>query len=148
MNECEWSGQFVTWILVIGGWLIVNYQQNQRETRKEIHHDLTLTLDRVETIEKLSIEYHTNVHNEDIARSVKLHLQRLWSECDSLSILGSDSLSNLLCELRKSITLKNFDARDHAKLSKDDELIAEISSRIVSLENALKRGYKEKYHSP
>ncbi len=51
--------QIIPWALVVGGWWIVNKQNNFREKRKETRALLNQLLDDLDAIKKQEFSYHT-----------------------------------------------------------------------------------------
>ncbi|GMQ83713.1 MAG: hypothetical protein BMS9Abin06_0451 [Gammaproteobacteria bacterium] len=137
--------QIITWLIVIGGWWIVNHQQDRRETRKEIRARLNEVRSRLELLENKSHVYHTSEHDQATAREIKLHLTRLWFEAELLCLAKENLLSQSLTRLRRSITLNNFESKTHKPLPDDDQLIATISAAVVDLESLLEKGYSTHY---
>lgn len=144
MNSEGWA-QVVTWILVIAGWLIVNYQQNERETRKDIRAKLDSLCKKLEQIESNAYFYHTSTRDMQLGLQIRRSIQRLWPEIERLDLISTDTLNRLVVDIRRSITLENFDSRDHTVLGSDHDILAKIASGIGNLESLLEKNYSKRY---
>ena len=50
---------FFTLVTVIVGWIVVNWQNNNREERKEVRSSLSDVHEEITKLEDIAIEYHT-----------------------------------------------------------------------------------------
>src|SRR5689334_20212946 len=101
----------ITWLLIIAGWLIVNWQSNLRETRKEIRERLDCLRDDTLRLEDLALQHHT-VANDPVRRA---EIRRMIAAVASSVRMVADAglrierRSQLVQDLRQAITLNNFD---------------------------------------
>ena len=145
-NNMAWWGSIVSWVVVMVGWIVINAQNNGRETRKEVRAALDGTIRRLEKLESLGRQYHlSTAHDDSIAEEIKLHLKKLWPESVRLNLVDESALAVRVASLRRSITLRNFDSAEHAALLAGDEILAEIAESVSALEEMLQRGFAEKY---
>jgi len=138
----------VTWLIVIIGWLVVNNQNNNRESRKELRTRIDCLRNQIEGVEAQAIKYHTSVHDENLGLKIKLSIERIANDVNILGISLSNNFSFLVFQFRKSITLNNFDSHEHTILNADNELIQNIASAIQSLTIEIEKAYGNKYHVP
>ena len=138
----------VTWLIVIFGWLVVNHQQNQRETRKELRARLDLIEGMVNDTEQSAIRYHTSAHDPGSSRTLKSDIDRLSNLTRAIGNIISCSFSYRIVRFRQSVTLKNFDSSEHQILTIDHEVIDTIAKETQSLINELEEAYSYKYHMP
>lgn len=139
-------GQFVTWILVIAGWVVVNGQHNQRETRKELRARLDELRSELCRLEQCAETYHTcPYHQEPVARKIKVLLQRISDGIDQVGILNRQVHDVRLIALRRSVTYHNFDTKSHVAQDLSGPLIAEINASVDELIKALESGFRTRF---
>jgi len=135
----------ITWLLVITGWVIINHQQNIRETRKELRSNLDEIKLSLISIEKKSIKYHMNDIDASLASEIKLSISRVSTEIKLLALLDKETQKTLIKTFRQAITLNNFDADNHVSYNYGSELILEISSTVDEISIALEQTFRNKY---
>ena len=141
--------QIVTWLIVILGWAFVNHQNNLREKRKEIRSLIDSVNVQLNEIELLAIKYHTNEATEELAFQLKRSLsQQLLSKFKVLELRGFKigSCDTYRKQLRKSVTLKNFDTNDYQVQGFSSEIVKDIwltKDRLThEMEKCFSRNYK------
>jgi hypothetical protein len=142
------SAQIITWLLVILGWYLVNRQNNAREKRKELRALLDQTQKLLDDIETQAIAYHTVEATGERAFFLKCTIsQKLKHKLDVLSrrSLNLESSLTLLKELRKSITLNNFDSASYEKKELSDPLVRDIWLSKDRLSHELEKCFARKY---
>jgi hypothetical protein len=152
MADCKepsaW-GDVVTWLLVIVGWLVVNWQSNLRETRKEIRERIDCLRDDILKLEDLSTRHHT-VDNDPVRRA---EIKRLIAAvAASAKMIGDAGLSiekrsQLIRDLRQAITLRNFD-EEYAPVPVTDPIVIDIGASVAALLRATETAYSQRYHKP
>lgn len=136
-------GQFVTWCLVIAGWLVINRQHNRREARKETRAQLDELRIALVELEQSAENYHLAAsHSEEHARKIKVQLQRAIYVIDRLGILNRLVRDVRVIALRRAITFRNFDSKDHVAQELSGELVARINATVDELINALELAYR------
>lgn len=139
-------GQLVTWALVICGWLVVNWQHNKREARKELRAQLDKLRTTLSELEGQAEQYHTAPeHSEAEARRVKVMLQRLVYSLDHLNLLNNLAREMKVIALRRAITYRNFDTPKHSAQAIGGELIAGINAAVDDLVNALEERFRSRF---
>jgi len=125
-------GQIITWVIVNIGWWFVDNSNDKRETRKEIRATIEAMQALLDQLERNAVSYHTGDNpNEALASDIKRDLYRkLPSKIQLLGVRGLivDSLGKPIINLRKSITLENFDSKQFKKLQLGDELIRRVGA--------------------
>lgn len=127
-----WAGkvlaQLVTWVLVVVGWLVVFDQNNYREVTKSVVKRIGELRVLLREIEAKAFQFHTENYDQRAAEELLRLLKRFSDELADLraheQVAGS--VSNRSSELRRAITLKNFDQSSFAPVASDDELIGTI----------------------
>lgn len=142
-------GQLVTWILVVVGWYFVNRKNNERETRKELRNALDefhVFLDQIET---QAVEYHTSASQDTVlATALKRDLhRRLPARINRLESRGLNTvdLGRPVVELRKAITLENFDSHSFAQRQMADSIITRIGIARDDLAEAIEALFAAQY---
>ena len=146
-SEIGWP-QVITWALVILGWLLVNHQNNLREKRKEVRSLLDKTQELLDSIEAQAIEYHTVQETNDLAFRIKRALsQKIKYRLEVLHLRSLDlgSCNSYLKELRRAITLKNFDSANYQKIDISDQIVKGIWLSKDRLSQELERCFSKKY---
>ncbi|WP_313226744.1 hypothetical protein [Stutzerimonas chloritidismutans] len=135
----------ITWFLVVFGWIIVNWQNNRREDRKEIRNSITAITTEIMVLESLAAKYHTGKQ-----RSIKKENRITYSISrisDHIRHLGflervfDEDIGNL----RSSITLNNFQTSDFQSQEIGSELVENIRDYCQVLANKLENEFAKKY---
>lgn len=142
---CHLVTQIITWVIVVGGWLIVNSQNNDRERRKEVRLALDKLCTKIEEIEYTARTFHQNDYDVEVADKLKLSIDRIIRTAARLEILDSKILSHNAIRLRKSVTLENFDVSNHVPLHGKDSQLSDISDAAEKLIGALEGAYIKRY---
>jgi hypothetical protein len=141
--------QMGTWLVIILGWSIVNRQNNQREKRKEVRTLIDKVQELLNKIEIDAISYHTQVSNtEELAFQLKRNLnQTLRDKLEILEIRQIDvsHCRNLHKELRKAVTLNNFDTANFQAQILSSSIIRGISLTKDRLSQELEKRFAQQY---
>jgi hypothetical protein len=132
--------------LIVAGWAIVNYQNNKRETRKEIRASLLDLYTHLDAIEDAAIDYHTTDGSPAKARRIRRDIQQIAPRI-LMARRGQMKIDykRAVFELRRAITLENFDTENYAPRPSDDPLLDEISRTKTNLIFALEGAYGRAY---
>ncbi|MES9901581.1 MAG: hypothetical protein ABW168_02730 [Sedimenticola sp.] len=139
------SGQ-VTWLIVIVGWFIVNHQNNNRETRKEILAKLDGTINLINEVEGVAIKFHSGDYDKNISRSILTQIDRISRAIASSHMPMPKNMTYKVVCFRKSITLLNFDESEHVFKALNDPLFDKIAAETQSLVDAIEDAYAYTYH--
>jgi len=127
----------VTWILVVLGWVIVNWQNNRREDRKEVRAALTKMYSDIAELEKAGILFHTSKSQDyNLASDILIMQGKLSERLSQLRIRGS-SYSNELAFFTDSISLENFLDANFVRQSVSSPLVNSIRDTSKELESVL-----------
>lgn len=142
----SWA-QVVPWLLVATGWIIVNIQNNSRESRKEIRAKIDAVKKSLDEIEDLSVQHHTG--SQDLVRCMKIKrvFVSISREIRMVSGAGlgiNDSL-RALTRFKQAVTIKNFETSEYKALALGDEIIADIGATSDSVRFKLELAYSEKF---
>lgn len=137
--------QVITWLIVIGGWLIVNHQNNGRERRKEVRQAIDKLCLKIEEVERTARAFHQSDYNAEVADELKLTINKIIRGIARLEILDLKILSRNAIHLRKSITLNNFDTSNHIPLNGTQQQLADISDAADNLIGAMESAYIKRY---
>jgi hypothetical protein len=137
----------IPWTLVIGGWLIVNWQHNCRETRKEVRSRVDAFKKLVDELEDSAVEHHTNSQDPMRCAKIKRSLVRISKELGLIAtFLSTDGALRKLIRLKQAITLKNFESHRYAPVAPGDPLVAEIGSAADDLRFLVEQAYVAKFN--
>jgi hypothetical protein len=147
---CEsipWSSvsQSIPWIIAVFGWYIVNKQNNLREQRKETRASLDRFIVRLETLERNAIDFHTSEYDETKSKQIVVEIQRLSMIALHTNLLSITRHIELFSNLRKAITLNNFDKSTHQLLDITSKTIENISYEATEIIEKLENGFSGKY---
>ncbi|MEG8233812.1 hypothetical protein [Pseudomonas orientalis] len=127
----------VTWALVIIGWLIVNWQNNRREERKEIRTALSKIFDDVAALQNEAITYHTSAsRNFNLETKIVMMESRLSEHLSYLRIRNS-SYTSEYASFVDSIMLNNFESSTFFRQAPSSIIIESIRDTSSELESAL-----------
>lgn len=139
--------QVITWVLIIGGWWVINRQNNWRESRKETRAALNQLLDELNQIELQAYQYHqASPPSLVMGRDLKLALSRVSNFIDRQNLLPRGKRQPL-AKLRRAITLNNFDTEHFMTQEDDSELLAGVSAAKDQLVDALERQFLREYRA-
>lgn len=130
---------FVSAVLVVVGWFVVNKAQANRERRKQIREHVAALRSELDDLEILVINYHSNTRDVPTEREIVSKLGRLEKACSSLPRFLNDQRvfpamrksgltvnSAHIQQLRKAMTLKHFADEHERALDAQDEQIKDI----------------------
>lgn len=137
----------VPWLLVAVGWIVVNWQNNSREKRKEVRAKIDSIKKSIDDVEDLAIAHHIQAQEDARCMKIKRALVRVSREISIVGIAGlkiSDSVK-AHARLRQAITLKNFETSQYQALALTDSIIADIGATSDSLRLHLESAYSQKF---
>lgn len=138
----------LTLITVITGWIIVNWQNNKREERKELRSSLNEIISSIENLEEDAIRYHTSLERTvNLEKTITLKITRLSSKIRYLRF-ESDSLKRSFIDLKKSITLYNFETKRFSQQTLESDLVEDINYASDQLKDALENEFSKLYRGP
>lgn len=133
---------------VIFGWLIVNWQNNKREERKELRSALTEIIESTEVLEDAASRYHqADERNRKLEKELNLKIIRLSAKIRYLRF-ESEEVKYAFIELKKSITMDNFETSRFAKQDVDSDIVESIYFSADSLKDRLEEEFSTLYRGP
>jgi hypothetical protein len=127
----------VTWALVIVGWLIVNWQNNRREERKEIRAALAKIFEDIDALQKEAITYHTSKRkNYNLETTIVMMESRLSEHLGYLRIRNSSYIHEY-SSFVDAITLDNFQSSIFSRQAPSSVIVENIRDTSSELESAL-----------
>lgn len=136
----------IPWAVAAVGWGFTHVFSEARERRKEVRAQLDKAQERLLSLEKLAREFHAaNTYDADKAAEIRLGVQILERKFHRISCLHVDSLVAYIIALRRAITLTNFDSSEFATQSPTSDILADISSTVLNLDDALEMQYIDAY---
>lgn len=153
LANCTITRNFAPWIaigLVVIGWVVSHRSANSRERRKEIRNALDRLNSACGQLRADAIEYHTSdSHSDQVARKVKSGITQLSTILPYCRMLGNEKeIAELVSDIRKEITLKNFDNKSNFKKADTSHpRLNKINGQIDLLVARLEKAFSEKFHS-
>lgn len=138
--------QIITWAIVVYGWFIVNRQNNRRELRKETRATVDMLKERLEKLEEIAISFHCSEFDLSKSTEIVREIQRIYQIISRLELLSDEELSKVTKDLRRSITLKNFDKSSHKRLLEDSPVLDSIYRSINEFIDDIEYGFSSKFH--
>ncbi|WP_456378839.1 hypothetical protein [Thiolapillus sp.] len=146
-GEVLWWRFGITWGLIIVGWIVINWQNNKRETRKERRILLDRLIMSLSELESNALQFHTaDNHDPEILMNIIRRIKRIWPQIELLRMTKVPNIEHLSYNIRRTITLKNADASNFHKQGPNSKILLQISDAIDSMVNALETEFSFKYH--
>jgi hypothetical protein len=141
-NTFQWTDA-ISWVLVICGWLLINRQNNSRETRKELRSKVDQLKKLVDEIEDAAVEHHTQNQTPIRCMKLKRALARMNRDLQLISSAGLlvDRYSQRVARMRQAVTLRNFDSSKYAPVVPGDPIVAEIGAASDDIRFAVEHSY-------
>jgi transcription initiation factor TFIIIB Brf1 subunit/transcription initiation factor TFIIB len=138
--SCSWLSALPP-ILVVLGWIVVNYQNNQRETRKETRASLQDFYKALSELESIAISFHTHDQwNDEKAQAIRTTTERTLRRARMIAKSLGITLTDECKAMRQAITLDNFEKSTYQPQQRDSEIILRIEDGhdclFIELENA------------
>ena len=144
-NQCfEWL-VFLPSVIIVIGWIVINYQNSYRDTRKEIRTCIDKIQSELEILEKSAVDYHTAEPHPNDGRFIKVRIDRLGKQIQALSSTLCANYSYHVFRLRYAITIENFDTEEHRILPNDDPVMDKIAESVDEVIAKLDDSYRDKY---
>ncbi|MDD4979543.1 MAG: hypothetical protein PHI29_13030 [Gallionella sp.] len=138
--------QLITWAILIVGWFVVHHLTSQREQRKEARERLDQFIIALREIEVRAVEFHqSKTYEADLARTLLFDIQRIFVRLKRYPFGSFVVTPNLPKEMRKAITLRNFDFSKFTRQSPNSEILGDIANAIDKLEDQLEKEYERIY---
>lgn len=134
----------ITWLLVVAGWGLTHVFSEARERRKEMRAQLDKLYELLFAIEKDARSFHRS-ECFDIVKASELILKLNTFERILTRILFVDNFIQNLIQLRRSITLDNFDLSIFSQQALDCDILHNIISACEDFEDAIEQYYLRKY---
>lgn len=138
----------ITLITVITGWIIVNWQNNKREERKELRSSLNDIIESIEQLEEDATRYHGSLERSlPLEKSITLKITRLSARVRYLRF-ESPVLKLRFIDLKKSITLDNFETNRFIQQPPESDLIDGLTFACDQLKDCLEDEFSKLYRGP
>lgn len=137
------------WLLVIVGWLVVNWQTNRREQRKEIRALIDSTEKLILEIEVTARDYYALPGSAEKAQTLALQIKASFRTLSSrLTVLKNCSArfnaTEKLIAFRTAVTGGDFESSIRPSCPPTHRVFSEISAEAGSLVNLLNEQYAER----
>lgn len=138
--------QFITWLLVIVGWVVVHFLGEARERRKEVRSELDEIFAELREIETDACSLHcADTYSGIEGRHVLVALESVERRILRLRMYDDSEFLRAIVSLRQAISLKNFSISEFVKQDGDSPILAEISWTTEELIDVLDSGYRTRY---
>jgi hypothetical protein len=140
--------QGVTWVLIVLGWMVVNHQNNKRETRKEARSMSDLAKIATKKISSLSEKYLTTVQeDEQLSLEIKSELELLEVELERFPDFSKESpLMTKFSAFADSITGGEFEAKNRRADAQDADSVRKVrrsrTDLLSEIENQFSKHFK------
>lgn len=137
-----------TLVTVVLGWIVVNWQNNNREERKEVRSSLSDAVEEIIALEDKAVEYHSaDSRSLEYEREITKRITRLSSRIRHLGI-ESEGLRRLFIRFKQSMTLDNFETSRFSKQNPDSEILEMISMHSEQLQDELEAQFSRLFRGP
>jgi len=137
MADPLWSN-FITWVLILGGWFVVHRATLVRERRKERRE---LANNAIDALNSLAIEarnFHiASAFDEHRADLLRYRIGRMILSLQRQPLSELDLPIGRMVRLRKSITLKNMDQSSFSAQQPNSPVLMDIRSAVDDLVDAI-----------
>lgn len=142
----SWLAQSISWVLIAAGWVVVNDQNNKRETRKEVRTSLLELYKVLDEIEDAAFEYHTTDGDAGKARKIVRAIQQIAPRI-IMARRGPIKFhyTNALAGFRRAITFTNFDTSTFERKQPEDHFFDAIAAAKRELITSLELAYSQAY---
>jgi hypothetical protein len=143
MAEFSWTSLLAPAVLV-AGWYVVNQQNENRETRKEIKEIVDEAIDLINAIHKQARAYHLGFSRDiEVEEGLRYALQELERKLELLRICQLGEVAAV--SLRRAITEQNFATQEFVTQTENATLLQAIGMEAQSLNHAIVQGYVQLY---
>lgn len=148
-STVPWWFYVINFALIIISWLIINIQNNHRETRKEVRQHIDRIIKLIEQFQNESTTYHSapiKSSEEDPHITQRLSNQIQIIEQHSTLLQFSPTLTTHIKDLRQYCTRYNFEPlMTQEELFPPQEIIRDIEFASANLINELDKQFAKKY---
>lgn len=145
-SSSQFLSQVPTWIIVVAGWFVVHRLTTKRDQRKEARESLDRFIIGLRAIEEQAINFHQSVsYKVDIARSLLFDIQRSFTKLKRHPFCSFEIGPSLQKELRRAVTLKNFDPSNFACQPANSPILSNIANAVDDIEDLLEKEYERIY---
>jgi len=138
--------QIPTWIIVVLGWFVVHHLSKKRDQRKEARERIDQFIVALRAIEEKAIEFHqSDSYKGDVARSLLFDIQRIIAKLKRHPFCSFKVDHNLLKELRRAVTLKNFDSSKFVCQPANSAILSNVANAVDDIEDQLEKEYERIY---
>lgn len=138
--------QIPTWFIVIIGWYVVHRLTLKREQRKEARERVDAFVQTLRSIEEKAILYHQgDEFRGDLARDLRFDIQRAIAQLKRHPFAKFNISGDLLRELRRAITYRNFDPSEFARQPAESSILSNIANAMDDIEDQIEQEYERIY---
>lgn len=137
----------VTWFLILGGWFVVNWQNNRRESRKELRAAIDSLRSDILSLRTTSIKYHTTMPVSGDGNAILVLFKRLSRSTNRLNVKRREinSVGAYMNAFKQAVTLSNFQSHRHRVHHSGSDFIDLIECSVEELLDELEDCFCKKY---
>ena len=134
--------------VVVAGWAATHFLSEARERRKETRGQIEKFIDRLQALEIVVRDFHTaEAFSSSKTLALIADLDRIERSLSRIGILDIDGFTPAIIFLRRSVTLKNFDASSFKTQTQDSEILEDVGTSCQDVEDEIERQYRYRYPS-
>lgn len=138
--------QIPTWLVVVAGWFVVHHLTTKRDQRKEARERLDQFILVLRAIEEKAIQFHqSDTYKGDLARTLLFDIQRIIAKLKRHPFGSFEVSPNLLKEMRRAVTLKNFDPSKFVCQPANSTILSNVANAVDDIDDQLEREYERIY---
>lgn len=142
--------QFITWLLVVLGWIVVHFLGEARERKKEVRAELDSIYDAIHDSRRMARNFHcSDTFDGVLARDVLVGLESIERRLLRMRFFDDREIAPGIVRLRQAISLRNFTKSEFSKQDENSEILGDISfyseELIDELENVFRQHYPDRF---
>jgi hypothetical protein len=138
----------IPWAIAVVGWAVTHVFSESRERRKESRAQMDKLYENLGTAVAEAYRFHTAAEfDTQKARELVAKVHRVERLLNRIGCFDQDAFVPGIIQLRRSITLNNFDKSEFEQQQADSEILEGIESASEEIEDEMERQYRFEYPS-
>lgn len=133
-------------VVVMLGWVVINMQNNRRESRKEIRSALNDVQELIKTAERDAIEFKTKSFDSKSKYDLIFIFRQISTRLQLVSKYLDVDLTPQITKFRRSVMERNWDSGDFVEVEKSDNSIKAIKLSSSKLSTEMEVVFFRSYH--
>ncbi|WP_186057589.1 hypothetical protein [Burkholderia gladioli] len=145
MSDKDWTTS-IPWLIAVLGWGVTHLFSEGRERRKEVRGQIDKVYETLSKIVRDANEFHRATARSDAAaRDLVGKLRLLERQMNRIGCFDVDDFGPAIIQLRRSVTLRNFDRSEFVTQDADSDVLEGISAAAENVEDEMERQYRYSY---